>query len=82
MFDDYYVTKIIDFGLATEVNKQSSPSTQDTRTASCQGGDPRWISPNRLRDDKVKFEDDIYALGCVILMVCAIPYAQFESSPS
>lgn len=70
MFNPSRIPKIIDFGLAAPVTGESAFQTQDTRSPSMrQGGVPRWLSQNRLGDGGVKFSDDIYAFGCIVLFV-------------
>ena len=76
--DNYLITsemvlKLTDFGL--------SQVLENTRSCSSDAGSWRWMSPERLRDQKLSPKFDIYALALVFwcLFTRALPYAEYPT---
>ncbi|MBC7999480.1 MAG: serine/threonine protein kinase [Leptolyngbya sp.] len=57
--------KVSDFGLAARLFRQLDWTPQTTKTGSVYG-DPSYLSPEYLMDQKTGPQSDIYALGCIM----------------
>lgn len=57
--------KVSDFGLAARLFRQTDWTPQTTKTGSVYG-DPSYLSPEYLIDQKTGPHSDIYALGCIM----------------
>lgn len=55
---------LTDFGIATILSAPEGGSVRITESGELVG-DPRWMSPEQLRDDGVTERSDVYALGLV-----------------
>ena len=62
--DDSFV-KILDFGIAKQLNPSESSIDNLTRTGEV-FGTPHYMSPEQCRAQEVDGRSDIYALGCVM----------------
>lgn len=57
--------KVSDFGLAARMFRQTEWTPQTTKTGSVYG-DPSYLSPEYLIEQKTSARSDIYALGCIM----------------
>ncbi len=57
--------KVSDFGLAARMYRQTEWTPQTTKTGSVYG-DPSYLSPEYLIEQKTSARSDIYALGCIM----------------
>ncbi len=57
--------KVSDFGLAARMFRHSEWTPQTTKTGSVYG-DPSYLSPEYLIEQKTSARSDIYALGCIM----------------
>ncbi len=67
--------KVSDFGLAERMFRQTEWTPQTTKTGSVYG-DPSYLSPEYLIEQKTSSRSDIYALGC-IMYECIIGKSPF-----
>ncbi len=57
--------KVSDFGLAARMFRETEWTPQTTKTGSVYG-DPSYLSPEYLIEQKTSARSDIYALGCIM----------------
>ncbi|MBI4510560.1 MAG: serine/threonine protein kinase [Deltaproteobacteria bacterium] len=73
------MVKLLDFGLAKEVDNGSDPAWQ-TKSGKLLGT-PMYLSPEQARGTGVDFQSDIYALGATVYeMLCGRPPFVAETS--
>jgi len=67
--------KLLDFGIAKQLEGLDSPSDQKTRTA-LRLMTPAYAAPEQIRGDRVGIHTDIYALGVIMyeLLVGHLPF--------
>jgi len=63
--DDTIRVKVSDFGLAQRMFRQIEWTPQTTKTGSVYG-DPSYLSPEYLIEQKTSALSDLYALGCIM----------------
>ncbi|MFN0253069.1 MAG: protein kinase domain-containing protein [Kofleriaceae bacterium] len=57
--------KLLDFGLAKLVEPDSGVKDAEATSLGMTFGDPRYMSPEQARGDRIDLRADIYQLGCV-----------------
>jgi eukaryotic-like serine/threonine-protein kinase len=75
--------KLLDFGIAKQLDSLDSPSDHKTRTG-LRLMTPAYAAPEQIRGDRVGIHTDIYALGVILyeLLVGHLPFDLAERAPS
>jgi len=75
--------KLLDFGIAKQLESLESPSDQKTRTM-LRLMTPAYAAPEQIRGGRVGIHTDIYALGVILyeLLVGRLPYDLLDRSAS
>jgi PAS domain S-box-containing protein len=64
--EDCEIVKVVDFGIAKLIDKQTDPKVRNLTEAGTVLGTPAYLSPERLTNRKYDGRSDVYSLGIVM----------------